>query len=263
MRQDKEEASAAPHPHASHPGIHKPTLGERLRREIAWFDAFLRRWLLRLMIFSVHALLIVGGCYGIVWALSHKQIYHSVDDIPVRYVGLVLGCVKKVGPHDNAFFNARVDAAAKLLQAGKVQFLLVSGDNDRDGQNEPQDMKDALIAKGIAADRIYCDYAGFRTLDSVARARQIFGQRDMTIISQKFHNERALYMARRFGLPDSVAFNAEDADPQWMFKMYLREIGARFIAVLDVEVLSTKPRELGDKVNIGPKWPPVDKPRKN
>lgn len=253
MRQDDGEAGVPP--------VHKLTLSQRLKLELAWLDEFLKKWLIRLMIIATHLLLIAGGCYGIVWALSHKQIYDSVDEIPVRYVGLVLGCVKKVGPYDNVFFNARVDAAVKLLQAGKVQFLLVSGDNHRNGYNEPQDMKDALIAKGVPADRIYCDYAGFRTLDSVVRARRIFGQRDMTIISQKFHNERALYMARRLGLPDSVAYNAEDADPEWMFKMYFREIGARFMAVLDVEMFNTEPKFLGEKVNIGPKWPPVDAPR--
>ncbi|HSJ02366.1 MAG TPA: ElyC/SanA/YdcF family protein [Verrucomicrobium sp.] len=245
---------------AEHPAVHKLTLGERLKLELAWLDNFIKLWLLRLMIIGTHLAIIVAGCYLVVWALARKQCYSSIDEVPVKYAGLVLGCVKMIGSDENAFFNARVNAATELFKAGKVQFLLVSGDNHKNGSNEPQDMKAALIAKGVPADHIYCDYAGFRTLDSVVRARKIFGQRDFTIISQRFHNERAVYMARRLGTPDSVAFDAADASPDWMFKMYFREIAARVMAVLDVEVLNTEPRTLGEKVSIGPKTPPVDAP---
>lgn len=250
MRQDHDEEEP--------PAIHHPTFAERLRRELAWLDDFIKRWMVRLVIIAAHILLVLAACYGVVWGLSYKQLYSSVDDIPVRYAGLVLGCPKMAGAEENAFFTARVEAAHQLLQAGKVQYLIVSGNGSSALGNEAQDMKDALMAKGVPADRIYCDYAGFRTLDSVIRARKIFGQRDMTIISQPFHNHRALYIARRHGLPDSVAFNAKDADPKWMLRMHLREILARVMAVLDVEILHTEPKELGEKINVGPHWPPVD-----
>lgn len=166
--------------------------------------------------------------------------------------------MKEIGELDNPFFVARVEAAAQLYHAGKVKFLLVSGDNFKRGYNEPADLKAALIAKGVPADRVYCDYAGFRTLDSVIRAKEVFGQDNVTIISQKFHNERALYMARRLGMPESVAFNAEDANRGWMLKMHLRESLARLLAIADVEILKTSPRFLGDKVTIGETTPPVD-----
>ena len=139
-----------------------------------------------------------------------------------------------------------------------MQYIIVSGDNSRSGYDEPSEMKAALIAKGVPATRIYCDYAGFRTLDSVVRAQKVFGQREFIIISQKYHNERALYIAQRHGMRDCVAYNAADASAEKMFKQYLRELVARVMAVLDVEFFGTEPKKLGEKISIGEKTPPVD-----
>ncbi len=233
-------------------------LKERLEGEMRWFDGFLRRNLFRLFMFSLHFTMLLGCLYLLVWWMARDHIYDNVKDVPPRMVGLVLGCVKEVHGRPNAFFESRIEMAAKLFQEGKVQYLLVSGDNHTRGQTEPQDMKAALIKKGVPANHIYCDYAGFRTLDSIVRARKIFGQPDFTIVSQRFHNERALYMARRFGMEDSVAINAEDVNTESMLKMYVREVFARFMAVLDVELLNTRPRFLGEKIEIGDKNPPVD-----
>jgi SanA protein len=240
------------------PAPHSPSFGQRLRAEFAWFNAFVTRWLVRLLVVATHLTLVMLACYVVVWGMAREHCYDSVDEIPVKYAAIVLGCPPKVGPYENAFFTARVDAAARLFSAGKVQYLVVSGDPDKNGHNEPREMKAALIAKGVPADHIYSDEAGFRTLDSVVRARKIFGQRDFTIVSQRFHNERALFLARRLVAPDSVAFDAAPAHPAAMFKSYLREIGARVMVVLDVAVLKTQPKELGDKVTVGPKSPPVD-----
>ena len=115
-----------------------------------------------------------------------------------------------------------------------------------------------LIEKGVPANRIYCDYAGFRTLDSVLRARKVFGQPDFIVVSQHFHNERAVYIARRYGMDDVVAYDAADAETGWMVKMYARELLSRVMAVLDVEILQTKPKFLGKRIEIGEKTPPVD-----
>lgn len=237
-------------------------LRERVRKRIgietAFLWGFLKRWGLRSVFILLHLGVILGGFYVVVWWGSGGAAYSSVDKVPVRLVGLVLGCVRMVGPYENQFFKHRVDAAVKLYEAGKVQFLLVSGDNSRRGYDEPTDLKAALIERGVPASRIYCDYAGFRTLDSVIRAKKVFGQDDFTVISQRYHNERALYIARRSGMPDAVAFNAEDVAGEWMARAYLREAFARFRAVLDVEFLGTAPRFLGKRVIIGPKDPPVD-----
>ena len=203
------------------------------------------------------ALLVVVVYFFVGWTAKGRS-YNSVSDVPPRYLGVVLGCAKKIGRYENAFFNTRVDAAAKLFHAGKVQFLLVSGDNHRNGYDEPTDLKEALIKKGVPSNSIYCDYAGLRTLDSIIRVQRIFGQNDFIIISQRFHNERALYIARRSGMGGTLAFNADDAEDKWMFKMYLREIPARIKAMLDVEILGTKPKFLGRKVSIGANTPPQD-----
>ncbi len=244
------------------PAGSKPAFLDRVRQqasvETAYLWSFFKRWSFRGFVIALHAVLILGGLYALVWWTSWGACYSNIDRVPVRLVGLVLGCVKKVGPYDNEYFKTRVDAAAKLFHAGKVRYLIVTGDNSHDGYDEPTDLKAALIEKGVPADRIYCDYAGFRTLDSVVRANKVFGQDDCTIISQRFHNERALYLARRHGMPDAVAFDARDPVYGSVYKMYLREVFARCQAVFDVEFLHTKPRFLGKRISIGPKDPPVD-----
>jgi SanA protein len=236
----------------------RPGLGDRVRREMAWFDGFLRRWLVRLLVLGTHLTIALVACYAIVWVVARGQIYDSVDKTPLRMCGLVLGATPKVDGRDNVFFTGRIQAAADLYHAGRLRFLIVSGDNSKNGYDEPSEMKAALIAKGVAAHHIYCDYAGFRTLDSIVRAHRVFGQEKFTIISQAFHNPRALYIARRHGLVDCVAYNAPGASTGSTFKMHLRELAARVWAILDVELLKSEPKFLGEKVEIGDKHPPVD-----
>lgn len=230
----------------------------RLQREMVWFDGFLRRWLLRFMVFGTHATIALLACYFIVWTVVRGRSYDSVDKVPVRLCGLVLGTVPKSSGRDNLYFTGRIQAAADLYHGSKVQYLIVSGDNSRRGYDEPTEMKAALIAKGVPASRIYCDYAGFRTLDSIVRAQRIFGQTRFTIISQAFHNPRALYIARRKGLVDCVAFNAPGTSTGSATLMHLRELFTRAWAILDVEFLKTQPKFLGERVEIGDKHPPVD-----
>ena len=241
---------------------HEPTrwdgLKDRIHGEWLWFDGFLRRAFLQIFKWSLHLSILLGGCYLLVWWLARDTTYADVKEVPARYAALVMGCRKMTDGYPNTFFNKRIDAAEKLFKEQKVQYLIVSGDNHTEGYNEAADMKEALVNKGIPANHIYCDYAGFRTLDSIVRARKIFGQSDFTIVSQHFHNERALYMAHRFGMGDVVAFDADNAEASGMLKMYARELFSRAMAVLDVEILQTKPRFLGDKIEVGEKTPPVD-----
>ena len=100
--------------------------------------------------------------------------------------------------NNNLYFDYRILAAVELYKAGKIKYILISGDNRKKDYNEPEEMKKALIQKGVPAKFIYLDYAGFRTLDSVVRAKEVFGQNQLTIISQRFHNERAIYLAEKF-----------------------------------------------------------------
>ena len=149
----------------------------------------------------------------------------------------------------NAYFYNRVDAAAALYHAGKVEYLVISGDNGRKGYNEPQDMKEALVGRGVPAGAIYLDYAGFRTYDSVVRMEKIFGQESFTVISQEFHNRRAVYIAQALGL-DAVGYNAADVAAYAGMKTRLREKLARVRMFMDLWTGKT-PKFLGEPVEIG------------
>lgn len=238
-------------------GIRSVRFNEIVRRELRSVNVVACGcffWGVRMVLLLLPAL---AAIYAYVSVLSREDLFDSTDAIPVRYVGLVLGCPEKSGSHDNSFFVARVKAAKTLIDAGKVQYLLVSG-ADRDGCNEPLAMKVALVAAGVSPRKIYCDFGGGKTLDSVVRARNVFGQRDITIVSQNLHNERALYMARRRGMPDSVAFNANGIEEPWTFSIHVKEIVARVLSVLDVEFSDSGTKFSGERINIGPHWPPQD-----
>jgi SanA protein len=167
------------------------------------------------------------------------------DALPTTKVGLVLGCSEQVaGGRKNLYFERRIAAAAELFHAGKVFYLLVSGDNSRADYDEPSAMQRALVAAGVPASRIVLDYAGFRTLDSVVRAKQVFGLHELTIVSQRFHNERAVYLARAHGLR-AYGYNARDVNGPAALRTRLREIVSRVVAVLDVEVLHSTPHFAG------------------
>lgn len=196
-------------------------------------------------------LVLIIACQLIVLGGASGRHFDALTVLPQNRVGLVLGTNKFVarGRH-NAYYTQRITAAAKLYKAGKVEFLLVSGDNRRSDYNEPLTMKRDLIAAGVPKGKITCDYAGFRTLDSLIRAKEVFGQSKLTIISQRFHNERALFLARANEI-EAVAYDVGTGDfPQG--KTALREILARAQAVLDAWVLRTRPKFLGEHIAIGP-----------
>jgi SanA protein len=179
------------------------------------------------------------------------RTYEEVSRVPHRKVGLVLGCSRRLSDgNPNPFFVNRMQAAADLLMAGKVDFLLVSGDNRTRRYNETRDMRRALIKLGVPANRVVCDYAGFRTLDSIVRAEKVFGQASLTIISQKFHNERAIFIARNKGI-DAIGFNAAGEVTPDSLSTLLREHLARVRTLLDVYVLDTPPKFLGERIDIG------------
>jgi SanA protein len=181
---------------------------------------------------------------------SRGRTYSDPTAIPARRVGLVLGCSRFLRDgRRNSFFDKRIQAAALLIRAGKVRYLVVSGDNHLSGYDEPTDMKNSLVQAGVPAERVYCDYAGFRTVDSIVRAREIFGQTQITVISQEFHNERAIFIAQHRGI-DAIAFNAGEADAYDSFKIKCRELVARANMLLDIFVFHRQPKFLGEKVSI-------------
>jgi SanA protein len=161
----------------------------------------------------------------------------------------VLGCARLAGKYRNLFFDNRVEAAARLFHAGKVDYLIVSGDNHVRGYDEPKDMKDSLVQVGVPAGRVYCDYAGFRTLDSIVRAREVFGQTKIIVVSQEFHNQRAIFIAQHRGV-DAIGFNAPEVDAYISFKTKCLELAARANVLLDLFVLHRAPKFLGARVQL-------------
>ena len=173
------------------------------------------------------------------------HLYDDVSEIPAHPVGLLFGTTDKIGERDNLYFTHRIDAAVQLWEAGKVECLLVSGDNREKYYNEPNKMREALIEKGVPKEVIVRDFAGLRTLDTVVRAKEIFRAPSVILISQKFHNERAAYIAQHEGL-DYVGYNAQDVPTGTGAKTKLREVAARVKMWLDVRIFNTEPRHLGD-----------------
>jgi len=183
-----------------------------------------------------------------VWA-SRGRIFEDVSAIPPTKVGLLFGTTDKVSGRENLYFRYRIDAAEKVWNAGKLDTLIVSGDNRSRYYNEPEKMKQALIGRGIPADRIVCDYAGLRTLDSVVRAKEIFGADPILFISQRFQNQRAIYLAKANDI-EAYGFDARDVEAQAGMKTKIREVGARVKMWLDINFLDTRPKHLGEKVEM-------------
>jgi len=180
---------------------------------------------------------------------TDNAVFTVAEDVPYNRVGLLLGTSQYLrSGRPNLYFSYRIEAAVALFRAGKVERFIVSGDNSRKEYNEPEDMQMALMAVGIPADRIHLDFAGFRTFDSVVRADKVFGQRSFTVISQDFHNRRAIYIAQQLGL-DAVGFNARDVNAHYGLRTRLRERLARVKVFVDM-LLGKEPKFLGDPVVI-------------
>ncbi|HNY27528.1 MAG TPA: ElyC/SanA/YdcF family protein [Candidatus Sumerlaeota bacterium] len=192
---------------------------------------------------AVAGILVVWGMSGWVVHVTRAQVYHSIEDLPYRDVGVVLGTSRRTRDgRENLYFRYRINAVVELYQQGKIRHILVSGDNKTADYDEPNDMRHALIQSGIPKSAITRDYAGFRTLDSIVRARDVFGLNGFTVISQEYHNYRALFIARHEGL-DAVAYCARDVEaPEFRLRNVAREVVARAMSVVDLYILRTRPR---------------------
>ncbi|MHA4847807.1 SanA/YdcF family protein [Flavitalea antarctica] len=209
----------------------------------------------RFMIFYLAAgvllitVLVIVVCNATVEAAAKGKTYSDVALLPYNNVGIVLGTGRTIpGGFINPYYRYRVDAAAELWKKQKVRFLVISGDNSTDDYNEPADFRTDLIKAGVDSARIYPDYAGFRTFDSMVRLKKIFGQDSATIISQQFHNERALYIAGREGIV-AVGFNARDVSIENSTRVQLREKFARVKLFVDY-LVGKEPKFLGERVVI-------------
>jgi len=180
---------------------------------------------------------------------SSAYLFSSTKEIEPNKIGLLLGTSHKVkGGNTNYYYYHRIKAALELYKSGKITKIICSGDNGTRSYNEPIQMQKDLIKGGVPIENIILDYAGFRTLDSVIRAKEVFGQNRMTIISQKFHTERAVFIARSKGI-EAIGYNAADVNDSSRWKLMLREKLARTKMALDL-ILNKQPKFLGAPVLI-------------
>lgn len=210
-----------------------------------------RRLLRGLLALTIAGVAVLLTCELWVRTVAAAECFEQVADVPRAPVALVLGCAETLPDgRNNLYFGRRMDAAAELFRSGTVERLIVSGDNSTVSYDEPTAMKAALVARGVPEERIHCDYAGFRTFDSVVRAELVFGQRSFVVVSQRFHAERAVFLARSRGL-EAWGYCAEAVGGGAGLRMRARETVARTAAVLDAHVLGTQPKFLGEPVELG------------
>lgn len=199
----------------------------------------------------ISLVLVIWGVHSYTSKSTSPLNTYVLGELPNTKVALVLGTSEYlVGGGKNLYFTYRIEAAYQLYEAGKCTYFLVSGDNSNKNYNEPKRMRDALIEKGIPNEHIILDYAGFRTLDSVVRAKKVFGQDSILVVSQRFHNERAIYLAKHNKLY-AFGYNAKDVKDYAGFKTHVREYLARVKMMLDLYILQTEPKFLGEKVEVG------------
>lgn len=196
-----------------------------------------------LFILTISALLLLFLLDLYIQKAYAQRLYKTSTALPKRPVGLVLGTSKRLkNGQINRYYQYRIDAAAALWKAEKVEQFVLSGDNSRKGYNEPADMQADLMALGIPKEKLILDYAGFRTLDSVVRCHKVFGFDQLIIISQRFHIERAVFIAQHKGL-DALGLEAEGVEGVYGLRVQIREKLARVKLILDL-LLGVEPHFL-------------------
>ncbi len=221
-----------------------------MRKVVRWFLKRWKIWLILALLAALSPFAAVWYSRGAISRSAEGRVFEEASEVPECKVALVLGCARILpNGRANLYFKARIEAVTELWNAGRIKHVLVSGDNSRTEYDEPTDMKEALIEAGLPAERIHCDYAGFRTLDSVVRARDVFLLNRFVIVSQEFHVERALYIARELGI-EAYGYPARDIGGRAGARTKSREELARVKAVLDMKVLKTQPKFRGEPVPI-------------
>lgn len=213
-------------------------MNKRHQELAVWIALFL----LVLLISMVAANMLVGS--------SASYTTDRISELQPVHCAILLGTSKWLGGgRRNLYYQYRILAAAELYNSGKCRKIIVSGDNGTIYYNEPMTMKRDLVKLGVRWNDVICDYAGFRTLDSIIRFKEIFGQREGIVVSQKFHNTRAVYIGRAYGI-DLHGYNARDVNLRGGLKTRTRELFSKLKCVLDVHLLATQPKFLGEKISI-------------
>ncbi|MEO9474539.1 MAG: ElyC/SanA/YdcF family protein [Cyclobacteriaceae bacterium] len=211
------------------------------------------KWLWKIVKYTflagvVLGVLIVGINFWVIVS-TENQVFYRVENTPQNKVALILGTSKRTSAGDsNKYFHERIAAAAELYHNDKIKHIIVSGDNRSIYYNEPRDMYQALVNLNVPKGVITLDFAGLRTLDSIVRADSIFGQKKFTIVTQDFHCYRSLFIANYYGL-EVIGYSADDKE-QLPLSLAIREIFARFAAVLDLYIWKKAPSILGEKEKL-------------
>ena len=206
----------------------------RVIRRVCW-------WFAAVVIVAAIGLL---GCDWLVSASTDDLVHATLAEVSPAPVALLLGTNRTYAGRPNPYYSARIKAATELFAAGKVAGIIVSGDNRRADYNEPAMMKTDLMRAGVPGEFITMDPGGLRTLDSVVRAQFVFQQKKVVVVSQRFHAQRAIFLAQHFGL-EAEGYVAAEPGWNWWMRVRTREIFARVMACLDVWVLDRKPGSLG------------------
>jgi SanA protein len=209
----------------------------------------IRRFKYWIVFLGMASLVLMYWCDVKIKDFSSPYISSDFNVLPPKKVGLLLGSSKLLkSGKPNPYFKYRIEAAVELFNAKKVSCIIVSGDNSIDSYNEPLDMQQSLIAKGIPDSCIILDYAGLRTLDSMLRLEDIFCQTECIVISQTFHLERAIYLARKNNIL-AYGYPAKDVNASTGIRTQIREKFARLKAALDV-MFHKKAKYSGEKLCI-------------
>ena len=183
-------------------------------------------------------LIAIISCYVVVSVNANGKTYDNAEDIPYNKVALLLGTspITPQGEH-NYYFDNRIQAVAELYHSGKIRHIIASGGDysDREnGCNELAAMHDSLVAHGVPDSVVTLDFQGLRTINSIVKVRDVYGHDSLTIISQKYHNERAIWLAEHCWI-HAIAYNAQTPDiANKRIKNILREFIARVKMFIDV-----------------------------
>jgi len=205
-----------------------------MRGSVGWLVRFISALAITLVLF-----ILISN----VWVIksTQGQVFDTVDHLPENHVGLVLGTTNKLkSGEDNPYFTGRIKAAAALYHSGKIKNIILSGYNRSRYYNEPLRMKSALLEEKVAERDIILDDAGLRTLDSIVRCKEIFGNDSVTIITQRFHTYRALFISDYYTIK-AVALAASDIPFPESIPTTIREIMARPLAIIDLYILKKSP----------------------
>ena len=214
-----------------------------MKIEIDKVKKLIKKLILPSVIVLLGVVLFIVYCNYAIMSYS-RYCYSDIEQLPEMEVALLLGTAQtNRWGNPNQYFLGRIEATVKLFNAGKIKHILISGDNSRQDYDEPTAMKNALLKHGVPESVMTLDYAGFRTLDSVVRAKNVFGKDKYLVITQAHHAERAVYIARKHGIEATAFYAKEPTQYKWLVQRNRRrEILARVAAWLDINILARKPK---------------------